>query len=193
MPGKIDTFVVFTAHFDHLGHMGKNTFFPGANDNASGTSMVLDFIRNYASSSEKQKYSYAFILFSGEEAGLLGSYYYVSDPLFPLQKIKILINLDMVGTGSGGVTVFNGNNLPDEFHKLDTINKAIGLNLILKAKGNARNSDHYPFYEKKVPALFFITEGKEVPYHSVNDKYEALPFTGYEKLFRLISEYVKSL
>ena len=193
LPGSVDTFVVFTAHYDHLGQMGENAYFPGANDNASGTSMVLDFIRDYATSKVSHKYGYAFMLFSGEEAGLLGSKYYVANPLFPLNKIKMVINLDMVGTGSGGVTVFNGSNYPNEYHKLDSLNKAKEFNLNLRSKGGARNSDHYSFHEKKVPALFFLTEGKEVPYHSVNDKYEALPFTDYEKLYKLIYEYMKTL
>ncbi len=191
--GKSDSAVVFTAHYDHLGHMGKDVYFPGANDNASGTAMVLDLIRFYTSQSDNRKYTYIFILFSGEEAGLLGSEYFVSHPLFPLQKIKILINLDMVGAGSGGVTVFNGNNYPMVFHKLDSVNKSLGLSLLLNSKGNSRNSDHYPFSLNKVPALFLLTEGKEIPYHSIKDNYATLPFTAYEKLFKLITEYVKGL
>ncbi|NJO68366.1 MAG: M28 family peptidase [Bacteroidetes bacterium] len=84
LPGETDTFIVFTAHYDHLGYMGRNTMFPGANDNASGTSMVLDLIREL-SEKKNHRYSYAFMLFSGEEAGLLGSTHYVQHPYFPLK------------------------------------------------------------------------------------------------------------
>jgi len=63
-----DSFIVFTAHYDHLGKMGKTVYFPGANDNASGTAMLLDMVRHYASCNPKPKYSMAFIAFAGEEA-----------------------------------------------------------------------------------------------------------------------------
>lgn len=193
IPGETDTFIVFTAHYDHLGGMGRKTFFPGANDNASGTCMVLDFIRDLSSRNEKHKYGYTFMLFSGEEAGLLGSHHYADNPLFPLEKIKMVLNFDMVATGSEGITVFNGSNYPSEFQKLDSLNKALDLNLTLKSKGTARNSDHYSFQAKNVKALFFNTAGKEVGYHSVSDTYEALPFTVYERLYKLVATYVKNL
>ena len=192
LPGRLDTCIVLTAHYDHLGQMGKNTWFPGANDNATGTAMLLNYIREYVTNPEKQKYTLVFMLFSGEEAGLLGSTYYVDHPLFPLGKIKILINLDMEGAGSGGITVFNGTNNPIQFHRLNYLNQALALHLKLVAKGGNKNSDQAPFHEKQVPALYILTEGKEVPYHSVKDVYETLPFTAYEKLYKLIDAYIKA-
>ena len=92
-----DSFVVFTAHYDHLGAMGKDAYFPGANDNASGVSMLLNLARYYKA--HPAKYSVVFLFFSGEEAGLLGSKYYSEHPLFPLSTIKFLTNLDLLGTG----------------------------------------------------------------------------------------------
>ena len=93
-----DSFLVFTAHYDHLGMMGKNTYFPGANDNASGTATVLDLARYYSRPENKPYYSMAFMLFTGEEAGLLGSEYYTNNPLFPLKKTKFVLNLDHGGS-----------------------------------------------------------------------------------------------
>ena len=87
IPGETDTFKVITAHYDHVGTLGRDAYFPGAHDNASGTAMVLDLAREFANM-PKQHYSIAFILFSGEELGLLGSYYYTRNPIFPLSKIK---------------------------------------------------------------------------------------------------------
>lgn len=193
IPGNTDTFVVITAHYDHLGMMGLKTYFPGANDNASGTSMLLDFARDFSSRNNKPKYTIAFMLFSGEEAGLLGSAYYTENPLFPLAKIKLLVNLDMVGGGSGGINVNNGNVYPDKFHKLDSLNKSLNLNLRLRSKGVSSASDHYLFHVKKVPVLYFSTEAKELSYHAVDDNYEALPFTVYENLYKLIDAYLKTL
>jgi aminopeptidase YwaD len=192
IPGETDTFIVFTAHFDHLGRMGKDTYFPGANDNASGTSMVVDFAKELALKKGNHKYSYAFMLFSGEEAGLLGSQYYVEHPLFPLSKIKQVLNFDMVGAGSGGVFIFNGTNLKSEFALMDTINKTNHLGINLKIKSLSRGSDHYSFYQKQVPALFILTDGKEVGYHVPSDTYEKLPLNAYESLFKLIIQYIEA-
>ncbi len=191
LPGETDTFIVFTAHYDHLGHMGKKTYFPGANDNASGTSMVLDLIREL-SKKKNHRYSYAFMLFSGEEAGLMGSRYYAENPLFPLTKIKQVLNFDMVGTGSGGVNIYNGTVLPKEFALLDTINKSNNFGIKLNQKSTSRGSDHYSFHAKGVPALFLLTGGKEVGYHVPEDKLEKLPFTAYEKLYKLIYQYIEA-
>lgn len=100
---KPDSVILITAHYDHLGGMGKDTHFPGANDNASGVSFLLSLAKYYAAN--PQKYTIAFICFAGEEAGILGSKYFTENPLIDLQKIRFLINVDMVGTGETGATV----------------------------------------------------------------------------------------
>jgi aminopeptidase YwaD len=189
--GLVDTFIVFTAHYDHLGGVGTKAYFPGANDNASGTAMVLDFARQIAKTGSK-KYSFAFMLFSGEEAGLLGSEYYASNPVFPLDKIKIVINLDMVGTGADGISVFNGSAYPKDFAALDSINNAQGLNLKLKCKSPSRGSDHYSFHKRGVKALFLLTDDKNAPYHTVTDTFDKLSFEAYERLYKLIDAYIKT-
>jgi hypothetical protein len=120
--GEIDSFYVFTAHYDHLGRIGKDVYFPGANDNASGVASVLDLAKHYASTGEKPKYSIAFMLFTAEEAGLIGSLYYSEHPLFPLEKIKFLFNLDMVGTGIEGLSIVNGKSLPEASQLIKDIN-----------------------------------------------------------------------
>lgn len=192
IPGLTDTFIVFTAHYDHLGRMGKQAYFPGANDNASGTAMTLD-IAKFLAKSARNKYSVAFMFFSGEEAGLLGSEYYASNPVFPLDKIKIVINLDMVGTGIGGVSVFNGSSHPREFAALDSLNKTMNLGLNLKQKGPSQGSDHFSFHKRGVKALFLLTDDKNAPYHTTTDTYDQLSFDAYPRLFKLIQEYIKSL
>jgi hypothetical protein len=191
LPGETDTFMVFTAHYDHLGHMGKNTYFPGANDNASGTAMVLDLIREL-SQKKTHRYSYAFMLFSGEEAGLLGSSYYVQHPLFPLNKIKMVLNFDMVGTGAGGVNIFNGTVHPKEYHLLDSINKTNNFGVVFNQKSTSRGSDHYPFHQRGIPALFILTEDKGAPYHVPQDVIERLTFKSYENLYKIIYQYIEA-
>lgn len=189
-----ERFIAFTAHYDHLGMMGKKTWFPGANDNASGTAMVADLARYYAQPENQPDYSIVFMLFSGEEAGLYGSNYYVEHPLFMLEQIDLLINLDMVGTGSDGITVVNGKaygNVMDAFNKINEGNKYLAD---IKARGEACNSDHCPFYQKGVKSIFIYTRGKEhTAYHSVKDNNDDFPFTAYDGLFKLLTKYVDEI
>jgi aminopeptidase YwaD len=195
IPGKSepDSFLVITAHYDHLGMMGGQTVFPGANDNASGTAMLIDLARYYSLPENHHDYSLAFMAFSGEETGLLGSKHYTENPLFPLDRIKFLLNLDMVGTGSDGLLVFNGTT---DSVRLETMNKINEQNKYLKelrARGVSRSSDHYYFYEKGVPAFFLLTMGSEHRhYHNIYDTREAVPLTKYNEVFRLITDFFDS-
>lgn len=182
-----DSFVVITAHYDHLGGMGDQTYFPGANDNASGTSMLLTLAKYY--SANPQPYSMVFIAFAGEEIGLLGSKYYTEHPLFDLKKIRFLVNLDLVGTGDEGITVVNATEYKPEFDALTDINKQDKLLMAVNARSKAANSDHYWFTEKGVPAFFMYTLGGIKAYHDVFDRSATLPLTEYADLFKLIVKF----
>jgi hypothetical protein len=186
-----DSFFVFTAHYDHLGRMGKETLYAGANDNASGTAMLIDLARHYSLPENKPGYSMVFLALSGEEAGLLGSAWFAENPLFNLSKVSFLINLDMVGTGSDGITVVNGKVFRDDFDLLQQINEEEGFLKEVAIRGESCNSDHCPFYMKGVPAVFIYTRGKEFnEYHNLNDRADLLPLTEYEDLFRLLTTFV---
>lgn len=162
-----DSFIVFTAHFDHLGRMGKNALFAGANDNASGTSLVL-YLANYFAK-HPQRYSVAFMLFSGEEAGLLGSKYYVENPVFPLQQIRFLVNLDMTGDATNGITVVNGVSHEPEFAMMEEINADSVYAKKINKRERTSNSDHYHFSKEGVPAVFIYGNGTKPHYHDVFD------------------------
>jgi aminopeptidase YwaD len=187
--GETDTFMVFTAHYDHLGQMGSKTWFPGANDNCCGVAMVLDLARYYAGLKQKPHYSMAFILFSGEEIGLLGSFYYAQNPLFPLAKIKFLNNLDVIGSGEDGIKIVNSEVFKPEYELLAKINGEKNYVKSIQKRGAAANSDHYPFYEKTVRSFFIYSLGKYSEYHNVADKPEGLPMFAYENLFRLLTDF----
>lgn len=193
--GKLypDSFYVFTAHYDHLGQMGMDVYFPGANDNASGTAMVIDLARFFADdTANRPDYSIVFALVSGEESGLYGSHYLADHPLFPLGNVKFLINLDMVGTGSGGITIVNGTKFEEQYKKLDKINNEKAYLKCLVQRGESCNSDHCPFYEKGVPAVFIYAMGSEfTEYHNVYDVPRKLPLTKYNEIFRLMVDYVR--
>lgn len=188
---KPDSVLVITAHYDHLGGMGDQTYFPGANDNASGVSFLLGLAKYYAV--HPQSYSMAFICFAAEEAGLVGSKYFTENPLIPLEKIKFLINVDMVGTGEDGITVVNATHHTKEFAILNQINDSAKYLVKINPRGKAANSDHYFFTEKGVPAFFIYTQGGVAAYHDVNDIAATLPLTEYDDLFKLFVDFNKAL
>ncbi len=186
-----DSLIVLTAHYDHLGGMGSNTYFPGANDNASGVALLLNLARYYTAN--PPPYSMAFICFAAEEAGLLGSKYFTEHPLIDLSSIRFLINVDMVGTGETGITVVNATLYPKEFALLNQINDAHQYLVKINSRGKAANSDHYFFSEKGVPAFFTYTTGGTKAYHDVNDRPGSLPLTAYNNLFKLFVDFNSKL
>jgi aminopeptidase YwaD len=184
---KPDSIIFITAHYDHLGGMGKDTYFPGANDNASGISLLLNLAHYYAG--HPQPYSIGFICFAGEEAGLIGSKYFTDHPLVPLKSIRFLVNTDLAGTGEEGITVVNATEFPKEFGFMNAVNDENKLLAKINARGKAANSDHYFFTEKGVPAFFFYTMGGIKAYHDVFDKAETLPLNEHEDLFKLVVKF----
>ena len=184
---KPDSLIVITAHYDHLGGMGKETFFPGANDNASGITLLLNLAKHYLENAPR--YSIVFICFAGEEAGLIGSKYFSEHPLINLSSIRFLINIDLAGTGDEGITVVNASVFPKEFAILKEINTANNYLAQVKSRGKAANSDHYWFTEKGVPSFFIYTLGGIKAYHDVFDVAETLPLTEYSDLFNLITSF----
>jgi hypothetical protein len=192
IPGQSEKVIVFTAHYDMLGSFGAGNYFPGASDNGSGTAMVLDLARHY-SSGKKPYYSVAFMLFSGEEAGLMGSSHYVKHPLFPLERIKLVINLDMVGTGQQGVILFNAPQRPLEAAIVQKINEEKHYMKEVEERTGTANSDHWPFNEEGIPAIFFLTKGRSGGGHNIFDTPDKLPLYGYENLFNLVIDLTKEL
>ncbi|SES82141.1 M28 family metallopeptidase [Hymenobacter actinosclerus] len=192
LPGTAhpDSFVVVSAHYDHLGRLGRDTYFPGANDNASGVAMLLELAAHYARSENRPACSVAFLAFGAEEAGLVGSRYFVGHPLIPLPGIRLLANLDLLGTGDEGLTVVNGRVFEGQFARLQRLNAAGGYVPSLAARGRAANSDHFPFSERGVPALFFYTRGGIAAYHDVQDRPETLPLTAFRAVFGLLRDFL---
>jgi aminopeptidase YwaD len=172
-----DSFLVVTAHYDHLGKMGKETYFPGANDNASGVAMLLNLANYYAQN--KPKYSMVFIALSAEEVGILGAKEFTEKPLIKLNLIKFLINFDLAGTGEEGIKVVNGSIYKNKFDILTKINTEEHLLPKVDIRGAACNSDHCMFYQKGVPCFYIYTQGGIKAYHDIYDKAETLPLTEF--------------
>lgn len=185
-----DSFLVFSAHYDHLGKMGPAVF-PGASDNASGMAMLL-YLAEYFST-HKPKYTMVFIAFSGEEAGLRGSAHFVNDPPFRFKKIKFLTNIDIMGDATAGVTVVNATEFPERFTQLTAINDAHKYLPEIKSRGKAANSDHYHFTEKGVPAFFIYSMGGKGFYHDIYDRPEEVTLNNTAGVAQLLIDFVTSL
>ncbi len=186
-----DSMIVVLAHYDHLGKMGKDTYFPGANDNASGVAMILDLAKYY--SVNKPKYTMVFVALAAEEPGLLGAKAFTDNPPFNLKKIKFLVNFDLAGTGDDGIKVVNGSVYKDKFDLLTKLNKEEELLPKIDIRGAACNSDHCLFYEKGVPCFYIYTLGGIQAYHDVYDKYETLPFTRFGNYCKLMIAFFNQL
>ena len=186
-----DSTIVISAHYDHLGMMGKKVYFPGANDNASGVAMLLCFVRYYAQ--HPPKYNTVFLAFSGEEIGILGSKAFVENPLTDLSKIKFLVNFDLAGTGDEGIKVVNGTVFKDKFDKLVALNDEYHLLPKVEIRGEACKSDHCRFYEKGVPSFFIYTLGGIAAYHDIYDRAQTLPLTEFEDYFKLMVKFFDAI
>lgn len=183
-------FLVITAHYDHLGRMGQASYFPGANDNASGNGMIFSIAQELLKK-PLDDYNVMFIAFAGEEIGLLGSKYFVEHPLIPLKKIRFLLNMDIMGSGEEGITCVNSSLFKDEFNRLLSINGDGKWVTLIKPRGPAANSDHYYFTEAGVPAFFIYTMGPNKNYHDIFDTYEALTFAKFNEIQQLMLEFIR--
>lgn len=186
-----DACYVFTAHYDHLGVLGKKVYYPGAHDNASGTAAIVTLAAHYAK--HQPEYDMYFIAFSGEDANLRGSEWYAEHPMAPLQQIKYLFNLDMIGDNSPVQYCEVSDPGMDGFRLMEQLN---GKNRYFKSLNRgtlAGNSDHYPFAQRGVPCIFLENEGGDAfaYYHTVLDTWKNFYVDSYEPTFKLITDFIE--
>ena len=185
-----DSCYVFTAHYDHLGNLGRRVYYPGANDNASGTAAVVTLAAHYAK--HRPEYDMYFIAFSGEDANLRGSTWYVEHPSAPLSQIRYLFNIDMIGDDNPAIYCEVSDAGMGQFPRFEAVNARLGLFTALNRGELAANSDHYPFAERGVPCIFLENqEGSAFPhYHTPADNMKTVRFESYEPVFRLITGFI---
>jgi hypothetical protein len=185
-----DSCYVFTAHYDHLGKLGKKTFYPGAHDNASGTAAIITLAAHYEEN--RPEYDMYFIAFSGEDANLRGSEWYAEHPSAPLGEIKYLFNLDMIADNNPEQYCEVSNEGMTEFALFEQINAEKGYFKALDRHELDGNSDHFPFAQRNVPCIFFMNENGDAfkYYHTVFDTWENSIFSNYEPTFKLITDFI---
>lgn len=186
-----DSCYVFTAHYDHLGNLGADVYYPGANDNASGTAAIITLAEYYAHN--RPEYDMWFVAFSGEDANLRGSTFFAEHPSVPLDRIRYLVNIDMIG-----------DNNPVQYCELsdagmaawplwEQTNSEVGSFESLNRGELAANSDHYPFAVRGVPCVFFENEGGDAfkYYHTVDDTWENFIPETFVPIFNLVTAFVE--
>jgi len=183
-PDLRDEFIVIGAHVDHLGEIDGRVFH-GANDNASGTAVVMEVAEALSLLKEAPKRSVLFIAFTGEEMGLLGSSYFVENPHMDISNIKAMINLDMVGSGDDAIMVVGGHSFPEFAQLFDTLAGQY-IHVPIKRRWTSANSDHFPFHNAGIPSVFLYAMNGVPAYHSSNDKAETLNPEVMENVGRLV-------
>ncbi|MBR1766764.1 MAG: M28 family peptidase [Bacteroidales bacterium] len=214
IPGETDSMIVFTAHYEHLGMHGDTIFF-GAHDNASGTAAVLDLARTLSkvqTDAGALRYTYVFLFFGGEEAGLIGSGFFADMPLIKMNKVKLLINIDLFCGGEEGLMVVNANarETAPYVDLLQQLNEhelnASGLSATVAGQSgyhsyaakigrrdNAPNSDHY-YLSQLCPAIFIYTLGGPYGgYHSPTDTCDSCGLDHYPRFLTLLLSFLQHL
>ncbi len=193
-PELRDEVVIFTAHMDHVGvgrPVAGDSIYNGADDNASGTAAIVELAQAFAALEPRPRRSVVLMTVSGEEKGLLGSEWYVTHPLFPLERTVANVNVDMIGRNWRDTVVAIGLDASSLGPTLRTVNgehPELGLEVIDDPWPEERfffRSDHYNFARHGVPALFFFS-GVHEDYHRPSDTPEKIDVEKTARIVRLI-------
>ncbi|MBI2985614.1 MAG: M20/M25/M40 family metallo-hydrolase [Deltaproteobacteria bacterium] len=185
--------IVIGAHYDHLGlgyfgtldMSGEGQIHNGADDNASGTAVVMNLAEKLSHRPQKLARSIVFVAFTAEELGTHGSRYYVSHPPLPIESTRAMINLDMVGRLKDNRLTVSGMDTAKEFRELVTTAAQEVATEITASPRGVRGSDHVHFYNKNIPVLHFST-GSHNDYHRPTDDWEKLNIDGMVKVSDMV-------
>lgn len=191
-PVLADEWIVVSAHFDHVGYGTPRTSFGpigyihnGADDNASGVSVVLELAEALVQHGRPLKRSVLFAFWDGEEQGLLGSKHWTANPTTPLSNVRLCINSDMVGRLRKGHLIIGGTRSGYGLRRLAATCDLVDpmwLDFDWKLK---ENSDHWPFVTHRVPTLFLFT-GLHENYHRPSDDAELILADGMQEVTRYL-------
>ena len=181
LPGETNEYVVFGAHYDHLGLGDESSLAPdsigevhhGADDNASGTAGLIEIARRYSQPTAPARRGALFLAFAGEEIGLLGSAHWVENPTRPLEGAAAMLNMDMIGRIDKGKAYIGGVGTAQSFKPLvNQISSETSLEVDFSESGYSA-SDHTSFTAKGVPVLFFFS-GLHGDYHKPSDTWDKI-------------------
>ncbi len=167
-----DEYLIFGAHLDHVGEQAGKIYFPGANDNASGSAALLEIARSMVTNNTKPKRSIIFVFFASEEQGLNGATHFANHLPIPLEKVKAMFNMDCVGYGDS-IQIGGGKSSPelwDIAKKIDAENDK----MLIPATWSGGGADAEPFFQKGIKTLYFVTKNSYKHLHMLSDKPETL-------------------
>jgi hypothetical protein len=199
-----DECIIYTAHFDHTGKNRNGEIFNGADDNASGSIALLEVADAFMNLKKKPLRTIVFAWVNGEEKGLLGSRFYTDNPVFPIEKTLVDLNLDMVGrsvlpsdtgkiagfkvsvTQPGEIEVYTSHESSELLNMMTAAARETGIKVTDKGKDlEFGGSDHESFMAKGVPALFF-NSGIHSDLHSIRDDIGKIDFDKMEKVSKMV-------
>lgn len=186
--------IVIGAHYDHLGMggIGSSSRVPdtvavhyGADDNASGVAALIEMAGSLSSKIDELPFSILFIAFAGEEMGLVGSKYYAENPILPIERVKAMFNMDMVGrlTDEHKLAVGGVGTAIEFAELLEEVNNG-HFNLAISTEGYGP-SDHAAFYAKDLPVMYFST-GAHIDYHTPADSFDKINGQGLVEIVEFI-------
>ena len=197
-PKLRDEYILICAHYDHVGYgNARNSYGPtgyihnGADDNASGTSSLLEMIEAFSQYKIQTRRSLLFAFWDAEEMGLLGSEHWIANPTVPLSQVKMVFNVDMVGRLQNNTVAVHGVRTGYGLRRMvsELNDDRLRLDFTWEVK---RNSDHYPFYERQIPYLMLYT-GEHEDYHRPTDDVDKIDFDGLQKISRLLFALVRTV
>ncbi len=200
LPGKSDEYVIVGAHYDHLGYGNADSLapsqigqiHPGADDNASGTSGVLELARLFAPLKGQLPRGILFMSFAGEELGLLGSAHWVQQATRPPDKAIAMINMDMIGRIKGEKAYIGGVGTGSSFQTILTAAQKNSPFHFEYSAGGYAASDHTSFVARKIPVLFFFS-GLHSDYHKPSDTWDKINAPDAARLLDFIAGLITQL
>ena len=184
-PQKTHEILVIGAHRDHFGRQA-GLLFPGADDNASGTAVMLEVARAMAKTGARGQRTVLFVSFSGEEQGLVGSRLYLERPVAPISSTKAMINIDHAGIGNGRLTIgVTGFEKSVALEAAQTVDLAEKLDLF----GFFPGGDHVPFKEAGVPTVTIVSGGIHPHFHQPTDTADTIN----QEILQIVARYVLAL
>ena len=196
-PALADTYVLVTAHYDHLGMRtpgDADVVYNGANDDASGVASVIELAAALSAAGPAPRRSVLFMAYFGEEKGLLGSAYYSRHPLVPLSKTVANLNLEQLGRTDGdhpaGTATLTGFDYTDIKSALEMAGVATGVKIYNPEKNGESyfaRSDNQSLADRGIPAHTIVTDFEFPDYHKVGDEWDKIDYTHLEKVNRTIA------
>jgi hypothetical protein len=195
-PALADEVIIYGAHIDHVGTDAEGTVYNGADDNASGSAVMLEMARMMARGGVEPARTVLFSAYNAEELGLIGSCHYVGEPIYPLEDTVAMLSIDMVGSGDGSGLIFYGGTY-EPFSWLSDLAAAAtedaGLELAIAPMDATYNSDHGCFAWAGIPAMLALTLGPHGYYHTPEDTIDNILIEDLEAAASILWETLKPL